>query len=489
MDTTETSPCKLVISRDRLEASLEFDPSYDPAAIGREDMVRVLTEGKIHFTPGLEKRVDKLASIIKTGKVPPGPVLIAKGRPADPGGNGRFELSPELGSAGGEAEGEDPERINFYENHRIITVAEGEVIGKVFPPSPAQVGQDVYGLPIKPKAKRVEISLGKNVYLDSDGTTVRAKCDGRVLQKSFDLDVHEVLEVAGNVDFASGNIDSASDVLVRGSVLDLFSVKSRKSIEVTGNVDAATVEAQVDILVRGGICGKEKGKVICQGELRAKFCDSSEIHCDGNIHVAKEVINCDIRTEQSLFVVSGSLIGGRTHARNGGEIKVLGSDAGVRTHIGIGMDPTIFTSMKGIDEKVKSLRETAEKIRTAVKPLLDSLRRLTPDQREKATELVFQADDLEAQAISLEEEKVKLIQSATPVEGASLLITGRVCEGVSITVDNYSLRFEKELKGPVRIEKRKVKNVTEIVGVNQISGSIQVFPARKIDLPDLREEA
>jgi len=34
-----------------------------------------------------------------------------------------------------------------------------------------------------------------------------------------------------------------------------------------------------------------------------------------------------------------------------------------------------------------------------------------------------------------------------------------------------------DLKGPVRIEQRKVENVTEFVAVNQLTGSVTVLPS------------
>jgi uncharacterized protein (DUF342 family) len=487
MGATKTAPCTVSLDREKLSAFIVFRPDATPEIIFRRDLVHTLSEANVKFTPGLEKRIDSLAALLQQGKLPTEPVLMARGRPADAGDNARFELNPDLLNEA-DATQED-NRVNWYEQHQIVTVGKDQVVGVIHPVRPSATGEDVCGQVIKPQARRAEVALGSNVRLAEDGRTVVATCDGRVDYGPLKVAVLDVLLVAGDVDFNSGNLDSASDVLVRGSILDLFRVRSRKSIEVAGNIEAAQVRADGNILVRGGICGKEKGCVTCGGELRAKFCDSVRIECSNDVFVAREAINCIIQTNGSIHIASGSLIGGRTHTRNGGEIKVLGSGAGVKTHIGIGMNIDALGSIKEIDEKAASLRATAEKIRAGVKPLLDTMRRLTPLQRQKATELVFQADDLDSQAESLAEQKARLLAETSPVEGASLLVSGKICEGVSITVDNYSLRFENEHKGPIRIEKRKIKNVTEIVGVNQLSGSIQVFPARKIDLPELDQPA
>lgn len=485
MGATETAPCTVSVDREGLSASLVFDQDVVATGLTRDDLVEALNQAKIEFTPGLGKRIDELAAVLRAGKLPSEPVLMARGRPADPGKDGWFELNPEL-----QPEKQDQgDRVDFYEQNKIITVTEGQVVGKIHPALPSKPGEDVFGRPIKPKGKRREVELGKNIRVDNESQIAVATCDGRVDHGTLKVAVLDILEVAGDVDFNSGNVDSASDILVRGTVLDLFCVKSKKSVEVGGCIEAAQVYADANILVRGGICGKEKGKVTCGGELRAKYCDSVQVEVEGNIHIAKEAINCDIRTNAVLSIAAGSLIGGKAHARNGAEIKVIGSDAGVNTHLGVGMDPGTLVTIRQIDQKAKSLEVTAQRIRTTVKPMMDNLRKLTPDQREKATELVFQADELDAQKENLLSKKEALLNKLTPVEGASVLVTGRICEGVTITVDNYSLRFDKDLKGPVKIERRKIDNVTEIVSVSQVSGSVTVMPARKIELPSLEDSA
>lgn len=485
MGATETATCRAVVDKHRLSASLVFKADADPIALNHEELLRVLAEAKVKITGGVEKRVQKLATILKAGKLPPDPVQIAKGRPADDGDNGCFELAADLAQQSSE---EEDEQVNFYEYHKIIAVAEGQILGKIYPPQPPKPGEDVLGQIIKPQPKNREVVVGNNVRMENDGVTVVATCDGKVDHDTYQIAVSDMLLVPGDVDFSSGNIDSASNVLIRGTVLDRFSVKSGKSVEVGGSIESAEVHAGGDVLVRGGICGKDKGKVTCGGELRAKFCDSIIIEAEGDIHIAKQAINCTIETNGSLFIKTGSLVGGNVHTRNGGELKVLGSDGGAPTHIGIGMNLEALKRVAEIDEKVASFGKTATQIRTTIKPLMDSLRRLSPEQREKATELMFQADDLDAQARDLAEEKKDLLKQTASLDGGNLIVSGKICERVSMTVNNYSLRFDNEVKGPVKIEKRKIENVTEIVYVNQLTGSMHIMPARKIDPAELLKE-
>jgi uncharacterized protein (DUF342 family) len=484
MGLIKTSRFRVVVDKERLQASLVFTPGDVAEGLTQEELIGVAREAGIKSGPDLEKQIGQLVSMAQEGRYPETPVVIARGRPSDPGKDGWFELDPGLRFR--EHIGTDS--VNHFTQRRIITVAADQVIGKVHPPRPPEDGEDVFGQPIRPAAKRCCVHLGKNVRLGEDGLSVVAARAGHVKHDSQNVEVIEVLTVPGDVDFSSGSIDAPGDVIIRGSVQDLFRVQTRKSIEVGGNIEAADVRAGANILVHGGICGKEKGRVVCGGELRTRFCHGAHIEAHGDVHIAKEAIHSNITTYGALLIPNGNLIGGRTHARNGGHIGVLGSEAGVKTYIGIGMNVGRLDAIAEIDEKIKMLKEAADQTRRQVRPLLADLRRLPPRRREMAAELLCRADDLDQQRELLGRQKEKLLEQATPV-GAALTVNSRICAAVIITVDHFHLRIDNELRGPIRIEKRKIENVTEVVGVHPLTGSLTILPARKIEPSHLRATA
>lgn len=483
MGATETAPCRLAVSKNRIEASLVIHPDVPPHTISRAMLLQPLKEASIKITPEVDQKLDALLSMISGGHLPAEPFLVAVGRPMEPGKNGCFELDPGLLSS--IAPKNEGEHVDYHKASHILSVVEGQVLGRIHPPEPVVIGEDVCGHPIKPAAKLREVQPGRNTRFAEDGVTVLASRDGRIKYDSHSVEVLDVLEIRGDVDFSTGSIDATNEVIVRGNVLDLFSVKCKGSVEVAGNVEAADVCATGEVIVRGGICGKEKGKVVSEKGVQARFASGAHIEAGEDITISKEAINCTLMAKGVINIPKGSLIGGRSHARNGGSLGVVGSEAGIRTHLGIGMNPEVFGAITAIDQKVKALHDTAKHIRTQVQPLLANIRRLNAQQREKATELMYQADDLDAQTEPLMLSRKELIDQTAPIEGASLIVTNQIFAGVCITVDNYELRFEKEVRGPVKIEKRKIENVTEIVIVNQLTGSVTIFPARKLDVPDL----
>ena len=52
--------------------------------------------------------------------------------------------------------------------------------------------------------------------------------------------------------------------------------------------------------------------------------------------------------------------------------------------------------------------------------------------------------------------------------------------GVTITVDDREATFSKEMNGPIRIEKRRMERVSELVAVHQLRGTVTRLQSRKV---------
>ena len=57
-----------------------------------------------------------------------------------------------------------------------------------------------------------------------------------------------------------------------------------------------------------------------------------------------------------------------------------------------------------------------------------------------------------------------------------VLVLNRIYPGVTLRFGDRVVTFKEEKRGPIKIERRQIKNVTEIVTVNQLTGS--VFPLK-----------
>ena len=65
-------------------------------------------------------------------------------------------------------------------------------------------------------------------------------------------------EVDGDVDVSIGNISFVGSIIVRGTIRSGFKVEAEGDIEVWGNVEAATVQSQGNVIIRGNIWARKR---------------------------------------------------------------------------------------------------------------------------------------------------------------------------------------------------------------------------------------
>ena len=222
--------------------------------------------------------------------------------------------------------------------------------------------------------------------------------------------------------------------------------------------------------------------------MTAKFLSETEIRAGGDVRIGKEVMNCRIVTEGQLQLTRGALIGGFAYARGGAKIGSAGSDANVRTRLCLGIHPCTLAEMHKLEEQCRSKLDFIERIRATVKPLMANLKRLTAEQKEQATELLYKADEAEAEVRKSVERRDNLVAAGREGVSARLDVTKTIHPGVTIQIGQRSATVHKELKGPIRIEERKVDNATEIVTVNQLSGSVSVLPCVVLTANELLDD-
>ncbi|MFA5863109.1 MAG: FapA family protein [Phycisphaerae bacterium] len=478
--TAGTVNINVQVSPDQVKAFLVLRSDHNYSGLTEYDFFLVLTQTRIKITPSTKQRVAKLMAMIRDGVIPPEPFLISEGYPPVESSDQEFILDEKYSSTKHPAD--DEEVINFYEQHKLITAEAGAVIGTIRSRQAGQDGLDVYGNPLKPKAKSVMVRLGENVALDPDGTTVRATVDGQVIFHNNKISVRTVLEVNGDIDFQTGNIDSATNVVIHGSVRDLFIVRGKRNIYVKGMVEAAYLFADGDITLVGGVKGREKALLEANGNIHAKFLNFAYLHAGGDVQIAKEAINGAIICNGWIDLSRGCLIGGHAFGLKGADIKSIGSPTGVKTVVGVGFNPLIYRQILQIDADIKKDKALVQKIRTSVEPLMQYLKRLTNAQREKATELLFHAETVENHIRKKEEEKKKLLASFPPTDEVELRVTTRIFPNTLILIgDRFSL-IQEEIKGPVKLQLKQVQGVKELVLINQLTASIRSLPCGHLDL-------
>ena len=330
------------------------------------------------------------------------------------------------------------------------------------------------------------------MQVDEESGTVVAATAGRVEIRDGRVRLFDNLEVSGDVDFSSGSIDACVDVHVRGSVRSNFRVHTTGQLTVEKAIEAADVRVGSDCVVRGGVFGKGgAGRLVCAGNITAHLLNETTVVAAGDVRFTKEILNSRVVCQGRLEGQRGTVIGGDIYAREGVRVHVLGSDAHVQTRIAVGTHVDVYRHVRRLERRIQDVERAAEQIRTALAPLMANLKRLTPAQRERATELMSKADEIELETDGLRAEIERRLTEGRPRGTPQIEVGDRVHTGVQLTLNTRVVDLHKPLVGPLKIELRKIKDATEVVVVNPRTGSVTILPSCEADLDappsDLKE--
>lgn len=467
------------IADDRMQAFIGLVDADDQQPLTLEEVVGVLEEAKIAIDDAVRSRIEEFINLMGGEQDRPERFLIAEGRLAVEGKDGEFLWHESLEKTKPDWQGDA--QVDYYSLNSISTVEKDQPIGTIVPSVPGTEGADVLGNRLTPKLRPRDVEVDSSVRVsEDDPTTAIADCAGKVVYQKGRLSITEVFEVRQDVDFEIGNIDSSIDVHITGTIRDRFTVKSEKVISVDGAIEAATVDAKGNVVVRGGIVQRDKGSVKSDGEIIAKFCDAARLCAIGNVRIAKELMNSQVHCMEKVLVTRGVIVGGQIYAREGVEAPVLGNDTYVPTEITVGIEPSVLREVDRLRKGLEPKRVAIARIRQAVQPLLANLKRLSARDKERATELLFQADEADAEIAEAEKAQEGMLEAARAKGTPYVIFSNIVNPGVSIQIGHRKTTFSVSIKGPVKIEKRKIKEVTEFVAVDQLSGSLTVLPSMQV---------
>jgi uncharacterized protein (DUF342 family) len=482
--TQVTPMVSIIIDEDHLKAWLEPPEGVDAWELDAPLIRAQLEKAKVAINDQVAARIESLVQEMVAGQVS-GRVLLAQGSAPVEAEDGRFEMAEDLAPKRQNAPEDDvapdyeSKPVDYRTWNTVRTVEADAAIGKLIAPTPGKSGIDVHGNELKPRKSARPVLLGENVRLGDDRETVWSTAPGRVVYLDGKVQVDDVLVIAGDVDYSSGNVAATSDVHIHGTVRDLFNVHGKKAVIVDGAIEAADVRVEDHLVVRGGILGRSKGKVLVRNEVSAKFCVEANIRAGGDVRIDKEIINSQVYTDGGLLVERGSIIGGDLYARRGIVVKTLGSESAVPTVLRVGPSLEVLSRAWKIEQGINKRLEAAEYIRHLVQPLLGNVKRLSVAQKERAMELLFQAESMEAEIEKARGDLERILGEGHPPEDVFVLIHRQVWQRVSFAIGDRVAEVKTEMRGPLRIELHRINNVTEIAAVDQLSGGVARLPSSR----------
>jgi len=184
----------------------------------------------------------------------------------------------------------------------FIGVGEGQLLATKVPVTNGITGINIYGheVPQVP-GDDLQIARGADISFNEDTGEIRAAITG-VLSEVTDTSVKVSAKhvISGDIDFATGNIDSKDTVLVSGSLKPGFKAVACGEMVVGKNVDSAQIVSGGNVVICGGVKGK--GTTIkAEGDFDIPFIEHGLIVCKGSVRISREAYFTDIRCYRDTF--------------------------------------------------------------------------------------------------------------------------------------------------------------------------------------------
>lgn len=386
-------------------------------------------------------------------------LVLAEAQPAKHGQDGRVEwapgFNPDEDAAGVDAKTDANGRVDHRSRTSYKSVAAGERIATVIPPTEGEDGRDVTGRTLAAKSgQKAKTKFGANIAVDEATGEVTAAIAGLFVSAKGQVGVTPIFEVPGAVDFSTGNIDFKGSVEIKEGICGRFLVRATENIVVGGLIEAATIECGKNFFARTGIAARDRGDLRVGGQAEVGFLNDVRGLIKGDLLVRREVMNCRLVIGGSVLGDAAAIIGGELSVGNTLKVARLGTDGGTRTIISMGGAPLLAIQIKQYRRQQQFISARLDDLRNRHDSLRVNAAALNSEERARLTELSSEIaaaeQELSDLSAKIAEAEGSIARLAKAAEG-EILISKMILPQVQIRIAGKDVIFEKELKGPVRI--------------------------------------
>ncbi|MFH7320177.1 flagellar assembly protein A [Desulfurivibrio sp. D14AmB] len=446
----------LQVSEDEMRAVLEVHP---PDGQGRrltgELLLKLLADHRV--THGVRKETIRRAVDHAASKRQVLRVVAAVGREPVDGDDAAIEVLVRAGKSAGRIM-QPTDSIDFRERDAINSVKKGEELARRTPPEPGVDGWTVRGIPLPAKpGTDIQFQPQPNVVIRDDGLSLLSDIDGMVtILADNKIAVFSVYEVKGDVDYRVGNLDMAGSLIISGWVRPGFTLKASGEIRVGGGVEDATLISGGDILVSGGVLSRGQGRIRSGGDLQARFLEWTRVHAGGNILVRDQIMRSHVFACGTVDVTAGlgRIRGGVVSAIHGVEANEIGSPAGVRTVVMVGVNPALRRRQLQVERQLAAFARQRAKLDTVLGRWLNHGRqgaRLPPETQGKLSRLAKQRRALVQSEQRLERPRRELARELAAIDPLKVRVSARkaVFAGTVVVIGRIKHRVREDLARPV----------------------------------------
>lgn len=438
----------------------------------------ILREGGVKVAPDPEavaQAIELAAAGDDWERVP-----VARGKTPRPGADSHLDLCKEpltrtQDEAGRDAEA-PAEQADYRAVYRFDNIRAGDLVATYVPRTRGTAGLDVCGEPLPPEpGEEKSFPPGSNVTFDPGAGAYRATADGLLRVQEGSVSVEPVFSVPHAVDMTVGNIDFIGRIEVGGDVLDGFELHGETGIEVQGVVEACRLTSRRSIIIQGGVKGREKGHIQCDGHFTARFLDSVHVTCGGDVVIRKEIIDSIIHSHGRVIVERGAIVNSHIVALKGIIAHDVGSDLGVRTTLIAGLDYRVANEILAHAGEIRALQEQVQTRTNHLGYLLTRLRRSAapaPRDLSEARDAMADLQQRRSQLMALERQAGSLSRISQQEGHSHITITGTLHPGSVLILGEQQRTQTAALSGPLRLAE------------DEFAGTVEVSAAPAVALPE-----
>ncbi len=352
----------------------------------------------------------------------------------------------------------DYKTLNLFE-----TVKKGTILVTQIAPVKGKNGKDIFGdivLSEEPKQPPA-LPKGKNTEISSDGKRLISSINGCVFYRDKLIDILPILEIKSDIDNSTGNIDFVGNVIVRGNVLNGFTINAEGNVNIYGWVEGATIIAEGNIFIAQGVQGAGKAKIVSSKNITLNFVENATLIAEKDIN-ANSIMHCNIFCNGDLTVLGkrGLILGGKSII--GGDLlaKDIGSSMSNNTEITAGINYKVLNKYEELIKSVDIMTERYSTLDKIVEKLSKiDINYLSEDKRILFEKAVKERLEIKKKIVVYKKDIQRLIPLFTK-KLAKIQINHKIYGGTKIVANNAIIFLKEDIDSCI------IKNV---------DGKIKVF--------------
>lgn len=341
--------------------------------------------------------------------------------------------------------------VDFHQLDNISAIQAGDCLATLKPAVFGKPGIDVTGKAIAPLKVQVKrLKSGRNLELSEDGLKMYSKVSGHATLIDGTVFVSDTFEVKDNVDTSTGDIEYDGNVLIHGNVLTGFSVHAKGDVMVDGVVEGAEIVAGGQIVLKCGIQGMGRGKLVAGGNIISKFIENAEVNSGGFI-TTEAILHSKVTAKGEIEVNGrkGFVTGGEIRSGSGVSVNTAGSTMGTTTVIEIGTDPALMEEYHQIDKSIPALEKECEKCEQILALFLKKIKAGDKLDAEKMLQMKTAKETREQLQMKIQEslERMEQLKAEAGADSEGCLrVKGVIYPGCKVILYNVTYYVRSEMK-------------------------------------------